>query len=120
MPGLGRGLQEKKDREPHPAALPVFPRIFANALDDKVFLLSDHRLLPRRGGSVRRVVGRLGHVRAGDDHRRVVAVAAAGLRRLEGAPGMHFAVGQAGNLVLAAEMEVRVTRMADRPIRSPL
>src|SRR5262245_43083760 len=50
-----------------------------------------------------------------EHRRRHLAIAAARLRRLEGAPGVKFAVGQAHYLALAAEVEVRMLGIADRP-----
>ncbi len=49
-----------------------------------------------------------------------LALAAAGLRRLEGTAGVELAVGQAGDLVLAAEVEVGHLRVADRPAAAAL
>jgi hypothetical protein len=45
----------------------------------------------------------------------VIAIAAARLRRLEGAPGVEFAVRQACDLLLPAKMELGLLRVADRP-----
>lgn len=42
---------KKKDREPHPAALPVFPRIFANALDDKAVSCQTTAFSPGAAGA---------------------------------------------------------------------
>ena len=49
-----------------------------------------------------------------------LALAAAGLRRLESAAGVELAVRQARHLVLAAEVEVGHLRVADRPAAAAL
>ena len=65
-------------------------------------MISDRGLLLDLGHLTTR--GRCGRQSRHQD----LAVATARLRRLEGAPGVEIAVGQAGNLAAAAEMEVRV------------
>ena len=96
-----------------PAALPTPSLAKRFPLSDELFLILlrlGHRLAAGRQYRRNRRHGRFEHL----------AVAATRLRRLEGAPGMELAVGQAGNLLLAAEVEIRLLRIADRPAAAGL
>src|SRR5688572_33239413 len=82
------------------------PRCLANALFDKP--PSNRGFLGRPRNRRRRPDGGRRHARNDDNARREnLAVAAARLRWLEGAPRVKFAIGQAGYLLAAAEVEIR-------------
>src|SRR5262245_46423961 len=99
-----------------PPQSPALPRRLANALIDKASTDPSNGSFLRCGGGRRRRLRRgLGrHWRAGRNDnawRKHVAIAAARLRRLEGAPGVEVAIGQAGHLLAAAEVEVGLLRI---------
>src|SRR5581483_10449898 len=125
--GGGSSPGRKQKAGSHPAAPGLLPRRFANALvgkaqPEKIGLVSDRGLLLRLGCRLRRL-GRCGRGRGrcpGHAGSEDLAVAAPRLRRLERAPGVEIAVGKARDLLLAAEVEVGLLRVADRPAAAAL
>ena len=74
---------------------------------------------PLRYGSILEFLGAGPFLARSSERRRFglcdLALAAAWLRRLEGAPRVELAIGQTRNLILPAEVEIGQLRVADRP-----
>src|SRR5581483_8119080 len=118
VPPQAEGREPPRGARPSPPAASPTPSSAKRNL--KIGLVSDRGLLLRLGCRLRRLGGcgrgrRRGHAGSED-----LAVAAPRLRRLERAPGVEIAIGKARDLLLAAEVEVGLLRVADRPAAAAL
>src|SRR5262249_44457864 len=99
LPNAGPSTKRTGSKPPPPPGLPPLkppraPRRQASGRGLLAGLIRRLRLRARLDGA------------GNGDHRHQIAIAAARLRRLEGAPGVHLAVGQARDLLPAAEVEI--------------
>src|SRR5688572_5438706 len=118
-PDAGRGCGPDKKRPGAAWAAPGLPpAALPTPSSTKRLLNSDRRLLGRLGCDCRRLActdHRHSHGRGHD-----LPVAAPRLRRLEGASRVKLAIRQAVHLLAAAEVEIGVLGIADRPAAGDL